>query len=63
MKTWLLRSNQSGLKCWLDGMGCLRRPNSTYIFSEKGAVMAVSAGVFGRLTGEGLLLGSVGDGV
>lgn len=36
-------------------MGCVRRPNSTYMFNEKGEVITLSPQGFKRLTEEGYL--------
>ena len=41
-------------------MGCLRRPNNTYIFNEKGEVLSISSQAFNRCIEEGYL-GSVFD--
>ena len=53
---WLRTSNQIGLRCWLDEMGCLRRNNNTYIFNSGGQVMTMSSQMFQRLSDEGLVV-------
>ena len=56
LKNWLRKLGLTGFKCWLDEMGCLRRPNMTYVFYENGQVINLTRDSFNELVEQGKLV-------
>lgn len=53
LKKWL--AGEKPGHCWVDELGCLRRPNLTYVFDSTGCVLTLPPPIRSRLLQMGLI--------